>query len=134
MTETELEAGMEAKSGVEVESKASAESVPMVAPPVGSSGGRRQEVVRVGSEAVMLARSLDEMSSSVSAMAAGVRDVAVSLGVVRARVEEQGRLVDESYRRVCAVEAATTTSRAWQCEAEAAIKSILEKVGGGGDV
>ena len=95
--------------------------------------GRRQGVVEVGSEVVVLARCLDEMASSVSAMAAGVNDLAGSLGALRGRVEDQDRLVDATFRRVCAVGAMTTTSRAWQCEAEAAIKSILEKVGGGGD-
>ena len=59
--------------------------------------------------------------------------LAVSLGALRGRVEDQDRLVDATFRRVCAVEAMTTTSRAWQCEAEAAIKSILEKVDGGKD-
>ena len=128
MSEAELKAEMEAKSGVEVESKASMGPIPAAAPSADPSGGRGQGLAEAASEVVNLARSLDELSSSVSAMASSIREVAGSLGGLRGRVDQQDRLIDATYRRVCAVQAAVESSRAWQSEAQVAITSVVKKV------
>ena len=85
----------------------------------------------MGSEVVMLARSLDEMSSAVAGMAASISEVASSLGRMRGCVEEQDRSGDVVDRRVATVEGLVTSLQIWQFGVDASLKLINEKLSGG---
>ena len=97
--------------------------------PTVAGGSLRQEVASMKAEVANVVKAVSGLAGAVSSMAGNVEFLEVSLRDLRHEIEGRGNLVDETAERVRAVERMMRVSRGWQQEAEAAIKSVLEKVG-----